>query len=349
MKVYFVGGQYMGCWAVRCLLPLMANGWLGNYWGLKRELKPSHIVTQEMLDADIIVFHRADTVNHHKTAMMLKSLGKKIVFDNDDTYRIDRTHAFFGLNEKGFKEDTKNTNILINNFIANADLVTASTETLAKEYRQFNKKVVVLPNTIDPMMWDKPLRNTGKKIRIGVVGSVAYYHDFNLVEKELRALDEDPRFQLVMFGLQSKEARKENKITEKVHKREYGFWDTLKNIERVPWCGMEDYARTLNELKLDIMLIPRKNSYFNKCKSNIKFLEASMLEIPVITNYFKGCPYEKDKDYIILATDWLSDIEKLTDKKLRRNIGQKAHNYVLSNYNINNLKDLWVKAYESIK
>lgn len=349
MKVYFIGGQYMGCWTVRCLLPMMANGWKGNYWGMKKEIKHPNVVMREVVDADIVVFHRANTIEHHKLAIMLKQMGKKIVFDNDDTYLIDETHAFYGLDEKGFKENTKLINTLINNFIKNCDLVTASTPTLAKEYSKLNPNVVVLPNTVEPELFDKPLRNNGNKVRIGVVGSTAYYHDFDIIKEELTELSKDSRVQLVMFGLQSDKARKTNKRTEKIHKKEYGFWDNL-NVERVPWCAMEDYYRTLNELKLDILLIPRKESYFNKCKSNVKFLEASMFEIPVVTNEFKDSPYEKDMDYIVSAGNWLDTINSLIeDKELRHFIGKKAHKYVVNNYNINKLKGLWVKAYESIK
>jgi glycosyltransferase involved in cell wall biosynthesis len=348
-KVYFVGGQYMGCWYVRCLLPMIANGWLGNYWGLEKKIKPVEMVRQEMSAADIIVFHRANTIGHHKTAMILKQMGKKIVFDNDDTYIIDKSHAFYGLDERGFKENTKKVNNIINNFIINSDLVTCSTEYLAKEYRKLNPNVKVLPNLVNPDDWDKPLRNEGDKVRIGVVGSVAYYHDFQIVEDVLKKLDNDPRVQLVLFGLNSKKQRETNKLTNEVHKREYSFWDTLKNTEHAPWCSMEDYFRVLNELRLDIMMIPRKDSYFNKCKSNVKFLEASMLEIPVITNYFKDCPYEKDGDYLVWAKDWLKDLEKLiVDKKLRRDIGKKAKKYVLSNYNINNKGYLWKDAYKNL-
>lgn len=347
-KVYYIGGKYSGCNYVRCLLPALANGWATNYTGLSQcSLKPTNLVTQEMLEADVIVFHRANTVEHHKTAMLLKAQGKKIVFDNDDTYHIDETHAFYGLDDKGFKENVEHVNNIINNFIRNSDLVTCSTEYLAKEYRELNNNVVVLPNMVNPEDWDEPLRNKGDKVRIGVVGSTAYYHDFNLIEDVLRKLDEDPRVQLVMFGLQSEATRKVNKRTAKVHKREYGFWDTLKNIERVPWCPMEEYFSTLNELELDIMLIPRKDSYFNKCKSNIKFLEASMLEIPVVTNYFKDCPYEKDGDYLVWAKDWLADLEPLiVDKKLRRNIGKRANKYVKNKYNIWNTGDLYKDTYK---
>ena len=347
-KVYFIGGHYMGCWYVRCLIPMIHNGWLGNYWGLAKEMKSPQEVMKEVQSADIVVFHRANTIEHHKLAILLKQMGKKIVFDNDDTYKIDKSHAFYGLDEKGFKENTKFVNTLIDNFIKNADLVTCSTEYLAKEYRELNPNVKVLPNLVNPDDWSKPKRNKGDKVRIGVVGSVAYYHDFQIVEDVLTKLDNDPRVQLVLFGLHDKKKRKVNKQVNKVHKREYAFWDTLKNVEQAPWCDMIDYFDTLNDLELDIMMIPRKDNYFNKCKSNIKFLEASMCEIPVITNYFKDSPYEKDGDYVVWAKDWLKDLERLiTDKKLRRDIGKKAKQYVLKAYNIDRAI-MWEETYNNL-
>lgn len=347
-KVYFIGGEYLGCWYVRCLIPMIHNGWLGNYWGLAKEMKSAQEVMKEVQSADIVVFHRANTIEHHKLAILLKQMGKKIVFDNDDTYKIDKSHAFYGLDEKGFKENTKFVNTLINNFIKNADLVTCSTEYLAKEYRELNPNVKVLPNLVNPDDWSKPKRNKGDKVRIGVVGSVAYYHDFQIVEDVLTKLDNDPRVQLVLFGLHDKKKRKVNKQVNKVHKREYAFWDTLKNVEQAPWCDMIDYFDTLNDLELDIMMIPRKDNYFNKCKSNIKFLEASMCEIPVITNYFKDSPYEKDGDYVVWTKDWLKDLERLiTDKKLRRDIGKKAKQYVLNAYNIDRAI-MWEETYNNL-
>lgn len=350
-KIVFISGAYLGCHYVRCHLPALANGWLTNYYGLSdKSLKPVNIVAEEMLKAETVVFHRANTGEHHRTAMELKRAGKNVVFDNDDTYILDKGDPFYGLDEAGFEQNIERTNNVINNFIINSDLVTCSTEYLAKEYRKLNKNVVVVPNMINPEDWDKPLRNTGKKVRIGVVGSTAYYGDFHLIEKELTALDKDPRVQLVMFGLQDRKTREENPITEAVHKKEYGFWDTLENIERVPWCPMEEYFSTLNELKLDILLIPRRESYFNKCKSNIKFLESSMLEIPIVTNYFKDCPYEIDRDYVIWAKNWLEDLEPLIQNKvLRRGIGKRANKYVLKNYNIWKQGSRYEDIYDKIK
>lgn len=355
-KVYYIGGHYMGCWYVRCFLPMLVNGWSGIYSGLRRQIKPVDKIIEEAMRADIIVFHRADTVEHHKIGMLLKQAGKLIVFDNDDTFRIDETHAFYQLDDKGFKQNVLYKNNLINNFILNSDLVTCSTEYLAREYKETNPNVVVLPNCVNPDDWDEPLRNEGDKVRIGVVGSTAYYHDFDIIKPVLKALNDDSKVQLVMFGLHRDDLRKTNPLVNEVHTREYGFWDTLDNLEHVGWCNMVDYFTVLNELRLDIMLIPRRDSDFNRAKSNVKFLEAAMCEIPCIVSSFTNAPYEKDIDgkngrfvKTNLTEDWLKEIYLLVnDKKLRRKMGKKAHDYVLKNYNIHNLGHLWNDAYSKL-
>lgn len=353
-KIYFVGGSYLGCYYVRCFLPMIENGWLGNYRGISRNLKPVDVVMREMLSSDIVVFHRADTYWHHKIGMILREAGKKIVFDNDDTFKLDKTHAFYGFDDKGFEQNSEKVNNVINNFILNADLVTASTEFLADEYRQINSNVIVLPNCVNPDDWPKPKRNEGDKVRIGVVGSTAYYHDFDIIEPVIKELDDDPNIQLVLFGLHSKEHRKSNPKVDEVHKREYSFWDTLKNVEHAPWCQMTEYFKTLNDLRLDLMIIPRRESDFNRAKSNLKFLEAAMLDIPCIVSSFDGAPYEKDIDGTngILVKDhtkWKEEIYNLVNNKnLRVKMGKKAHEYVLKNYNIADNAHKWAEAYQTL-
>jgi O-antigen biosynthesis protein len=349
MNVYFIGGNYMGCYQVRCLLPMLENGWRGNYLGLENKTKPIQIVNQELQSADVVVFHRPNTPEHHKLGYKLKQMGKKIVFDNDDTYKLDEFHPFFKLDEKGFKENKDKINNILNNFIINSDLVTTSTEFLAKEYREIHDNVKVLPNCIDPDDWDEPLRNEGDKIRIGLVGSVAYHHDFYRIKELLQELDKDEMVQLVVLGIRKKSYDKKVK---EVFKEEFSFFDELENIEHTPFVPMVDYFRTLNNQKLDMMLIPRRENYFNKCKSNIKYLEASMLEIPVIAQSFKDAPYEEIKHRetgfkIKDDSEWLPLIKSLDKKKLRK-VGKNAKKYVLDNYHIKDHAHKWEKAYNEI-
>jgi glycosyltransferase involved in cell wall biosynthesis len=352
-KIFFVSSSYQGCWYVRCLIPMMANNWNGSHLGIsKGSQKSIQRIQKEMMDSDVIVFHRANSGWHHRVGMILKQMGKKIVFDNDDTFLLDDSHAFKDFDEFGFSQNKERINNVINNFIINSDLVTCSTETLKKEYELINPNVIVLPNYINPEDWsESPLKNKSDKVRIGLVGSVLYHSDFEMIEDVIRKLDQDPRVQLVLFGLHDKDKMIKNPLVAKIHHKEYLFWKSLKNLEHCPWCEMENYIDTLNQLRLDIMLIPRRESYFNKCKSNIKFLEAGMLEIPCIVQDFPGSSYEHDVDGTngLKASDnWEEQIEKLMDKDTRVAMGKKAKEYVLNNYNINDNAYKWAEAYEKL-
>lgn len=346
-KVYFVASPYMGCNYVRCLLPMWANGWDGTVTQLNKPHKSAQQSRDEMMRSDIIVFHRPDSVEHHKMAVALKQLGKKIVFDNDDTFK-DSDPLF----KKNYEELMKMKQGFIDTFIRNADLVTTSTKFLAREYKRLNKNVVVLPNCIDPVDWRVPKRNEGEKVRIGIVGSVAYYHDFRVIQDFLKDLAGRSDVQLVMFGLQGKDERKTNILTESELKDEYAFWDAI-NVEHAPWVKMNHYFNSLNDLKLDLMLIPRKDNYFNRCKSNVKFLEAAMCEIPVIASSFKNGPYEElDGNMGILVKnqrEWRYEVDRLIkDKELRRQIGRNAKDYVLDNYSIKLNAHKWAEAYATL-
>ncbi len=353
-NVYFIGGAYMGCWYVRCFLPMIANKWKGSYFGLRKQSrKPPELVTKEILQSDVVVFHRANSNWHHRVGELCKQAGKKVVFDNDDTYRLDEEHAFFELDENGFKQNKEKVNNVINNFIFNSDLITCSTEFLADEYRKVNKNVVVLPNCVNPDDWQEPLRNEGDKVRIGIVGSTAYYHDFQNIKDVLKELDNNNKVQLVLFGLWTNQ---NNPLTEKVHHKEIMFWKGLKNKEHIGWVDMDRYIDTLNHLKLDMMIIPRRDNYFSRCKSNVKFLEAGMLEIPVIAQSFEdgNSPYDKDIDGTngILVKDnskWSEAIMDLVNnKEKRREIGKNAKKYVIENYDIKKHAHKWSEAYNSL-
>ncbi len=352
MRVFFIGNEYMGCWYVRCLLPMTYNGWTGNYLGLEKKLKPIKVIEDEIKRADAVVFHRPSTNWHHRVGIIAKQMGKKIIFDNDDTMKLDNFHPFWNLDEKGFKENKEKVNNVLNNFIINSDLVSCSTEFLAEEYRKIHKNVVVLPNCVDPNDWNAPKRNSGGKVRIGLVGSVAYHHDFERVQDVLRKLDEDPKIQLVVLGLVKKTS--DNPKIAKIYKKEFAFWETLKNLEWTPWVDTVDYFDALNDLELDIMLIPRRENYFNKAKSNIKFLEAAMVKVPVIAQSFKNAPYESDIDGTngILVKDdckWLEAVyELVSDKERRLEMGKNAHQYALNNYDINNHYHKWEEAYKKL-
>jgi len=352
-RVMMIGSGYDGCNYPRIYLPATFNG----YWTDKPNLRQERIdvgsVKDKLFGADVIVFHRAEEREYHNLAKLLKADGKKIVMDNDDTYVLQDNHPLGGFTPDGKKVDNlKRRYDNINEFIDMCDLVTVSTETLKKEYLEHNKNVVVLPNYVDPDDWDEPLRNESDKVRIGIVGSAALEYDYIHIKPLIRELSERDDVEMIMFGLGDMKHRKDNPLVTKVFNEEYEFWDSIK-MTQFPWCKRYDYNQTLNEARLDIMLIPRKDNYFNRCKSNIKFLEAAMCEIPVIAQSFEDGPYEEiTPDMGILIkdnNDWKKEVDRLiNDKELRRSMGKKSREYVVKNYNINDHYQEWEEAYKSL-
>ncbi len=149
---------------------------------------------------------------------------------------------------------------------------------------------------------------------------------------------------------------KEAIIVRDMYKKDYDFWQSL-NIDWHPFVPVADYIDMLNSLKLDIMVISRKDDYFNRCKSNLKFLEASMLEIPCVVQGFTDglSPYQvnpDDRNYcdiVVDNNDWMKYLEPLIQsKELREEKGKKAYKYVVENYSIENKINLWETQYKKL-
>lgn len=357
LNPYFIGSnRYIGCNYVRLLLPFHELGWDGTHLGMSKESRKSaKEISRELLYYNPITFHRPNKVKFHEMALGLKDAGRKIIFDNDDTFHFNKEHPMFYLyddKEKLFAH-IKQTNDLLHNFITNADLVTTTTKTLADEYKLYNDNVHILPNCINPDDWNEPLRNEGDKIRLGIIGSVAYAQNYEHIKEQIKELDKTGKFTIVVFGLHGEKDRKKNKLTTNLFQQEYHFWLGLDNVEHIPWCAIQNYPRLLNEARLDMAIIPRSENYFNKCKSNIKFLELAMCEVPVIAQSFEHSPYEEITDDIgVLIEDndkWFNSIMKLAENKPERlRMGSKAHQYALDNYNIKDNAYKWEEVYSTI-
>jgi glycosyltransferase involved in cell wall biosynthesis len=355
MRVYYVSSGNLGCYIVRCLLPLVANGWDGDMTSIHPFAKTPENKMRASKDADIVVFHRPEDSRKLELARLLKSIGKKIVFDNDDTYKdanAIKLNSYF--NQERVARGLGNVNKIVDAFALEADLITCTTEWLADEYRKINPNVVVLPNYIDPFYFDEPLRNETDVVRIGITGSIGMSSDLDVLSPIIKHYENDKRVRIVFFSLPSN--RESNPIVTKAYEHEYNFLDSV-NVEWHPTVNADLYYDKVNSLKLDIMLIPRADNYFNRAKSNLKFLESSMFEIPIIAQGFPDgkSPYQtnpEDAKHMVIVNDnkdWIPEIEKLiADKELRRSMGNKAKEYVMENYDINKNAHKWTDAYSKL-
>lgn len=352
MRVYFVTSGMQGCYIVRALLPLQVNGWDGDQTSIIGGTRTPEDKKNAATNADVVVFHRPERPDKLELARTLKKLGKKIVFDNDDTYKDDDTVILNKyMSEERVKRGLKAINGVVDTFIKEADLVTASTEFLADEYRELNKNTVALPNCIDPFLFDEPIRNESDVVRIGITGSVGLTTDLDVLVPIVRHYENDPRVRIVFMSLYPNPT----KLQREIYEDEYKILESL-NVEWQPLVPAHEYYSRLNELQYDIQIIPRKDNYFNRCKSNIKFLESSMLEIPCIAQGFEDgkSPYqgEEDAKHMLIAydhSDWIEKIESLiVDKQKRCEMGRKAREYVEEKYDIEKNAHLWEEAYQKI-
>lgn len=350
-KVYFINSGLNGSYNVRCLFPLQANGWDGDRTTfLLKQMTPED-KARASLASEIVVFHRPTSKYLIQLARILKKQGKKIVMDNDDTLKEDNGFKFNEyMDEKRVEKGIELMTLALDKFAEEADMVTCATEFLKKEYEAVNKNVVVLPNCVDPFYWPKPKRNETDIIRIGITGSVGVTNDIEVLKPIIEHYQHNKRVRLVLLSIPPKG---QNDIYKELYSQQYAYWSSV-NIEWHPFAKVDEYYNTLNDLKLDFVIIPRFDSYFNRCKSNLKFLENSMLEIPTIGQSFstKDSPYEQnpeDAKHLLLAENteqFIKEIDELiADKELRIKMGRDAREYVLANYNINDKAHLWVEAY----
>lgn len=304
-----------------------------------RDIGISAHVTNESITDEIAqnndIFVLQNTVDKEGIALLRayqQERGKKIVADFDD---------FFDANEDNpnlLEHQVSQAPEVLRIVAQIADLVTCTTDNLAKELRKYNKNVVVLPNSMDMKRWDLPkLKNETDYINIGWCGGTSHYNDLKMIVKPLkRILSEFPNVKLYLVGeLRAKE-----------------WFKDYKNVECMLSVPFDAYPTRLHGLRLDIGLAPLQNNAFNRCKSNIKFLEYAIAKVPGVyspTVYSLWRTTDFDGKFGDIAENeeqWYWNIRNLiVSKNHREDVIGGAYQYVRRYYDLNKNIKLWKNAY----
>lgn len=257
--------------------------------------------------------------------------GKKLVVECDD---------FFDLNEDSpFNEehDLFEAKFVITQTMKFADMITTTTPYLAKKLRKYNKNVVVLPNYIDYERWNQPyMPNDTKKIRIGWAGSITHLNDMKMIVKPLKKIcKEFKNIQLVIIG--------DPRVAE--------LFKGL-NVESMNGVPFEVWPSKLHSLRLDIGLAPLRDTEFNRCKSNIKWIEYSIAKVPGVYSPTVYNNYDFDGNYGQIAEteeQWYRCIKNyIICENLRKDIASRARGAVKTGYTLKTNVGKWVKAYNKL-
>ena len=100
------------------------------------------------------------------------------------------------------------------------------------------------------------------------------------------------------------------------------------------WVAPEDYPKFKAKLGFDIELAPLVDSNFNRAKSNLRWLEASALKIPVVASNVG--PYKKTNALTCSTTEaWVTALGMLIKSSSRRQeLGNTGYNLVKKDYNL---------------
>lgn len=108
-----------------------------------------------------------------------------------------------------------------------------------------------------------------------------------------------------------------------------------EQIERIGFCQYDEYLRYLSEC--DISIAPLEDYIFNESKSNIKYIEASIVKVASISSPLSAFTsvITHGKDGLIAKNEkeWYQSFTKLiNDKEYRSELARAAYNNVLEHY-----------------
>ena len=91
MRVHFISNKFDGCQIVRCLHPMIYNGWSGDKTSLRTERIDQSESLKIALNSDVVVFHRPDDEKKLQAAVLLKKLGQAIITKDFDVDLMKQT------------------------------------------------------------------------------------------------------------------------------------------------------------------------------------------------------------------------------------------------------------------
>jgi len=282
----------------------------------------------------IFVFHRtAFDGNVPRIIEKIRSQGKEIIFDTDDLVFDPKYIAQMeyyrnaGPLEKKRFDNGIGREILEDSYVATA---TASTRYLAKKLEEKGKKTFIVRNKLserEVRIADHVLATRAKiadeRVCIGYFSGTPS-HDLDLAtiaDALAEVLRKYPNSRLILAG----PVKKDDKLDE--------FSDRIGVLPRV---SRDDYYDNL--FKIDINLAPLEmGNPFCEAKSEIKFMEAGILNIPTVAvrNGTFSEAIEDGENGMLAGTkeEWVEKIGKLVeDADLRKEIGENARSKVLRKY-----------------
>lgn len=342
-EVLFIGLGHSPVCYYRVMLPAMALG--ADWIGLSGEPPKLHWMTGLAKDDDgvpqsgmpdlfrykVIVIQQPKGRGWVKLIEALREQGVKVIFEVDDYL-----HGLKHLEDHDFAKHFGNQ--ALNEYEAAmkvCDGLIASTEWIRGNYQHFNKNAFLCRNGIDLGRYNLtvPERET---INIGWAGATG--HEKAIIpwlQQVANAMRMDPRLNFISIGQTFAN----------------GFVPHFgaQRAIAVPWAAIEQYPSAMT--MIDIALAPGGHGGWWRGKSDLRWLEAGALGIPIIANP-RVYPEIEDGVTGMLARSPGEVMEKLwalvNDEGLRQRIGAAAREHVRTKRTMRVMREQWAEAFRAV-
>lgn len=335
-RVLFVGrGRSAVCW-YRCAMPAMFMGadWAGidgepPNLALSTGLVKRATQLPKWEDYDIVVLQQPRGRAWLSKIRELQSKGIVVLYEIDDYL-----HAISKMDDHDFRESFDRKALAEYELCMRVcDGLIASTEYIARRYRKFNPNTYTCENGIDTGRYNltRPPRPT---VNIGWAGGTGHGRAVApWLGKVAAIMDEREDVCFVSIGQPFANA--------------FGRWPG--RALATPFTSIEQYPAAM--CMFDIALAPAGKGNFFKAKSDLRWLEAGALGIPVIadptvypyidpqrTGFHAETPAE--------AEEWLREL--VANRSLRVEVGERARETVRATRDMRVTVTQWLAVFEEV-
>ena len=309
---------------------------LGHHVRIEEWFEEAKIETQEALAYTVIILYRlamCPPLEH--LIREAHKLGKPVVFDTDDLVFEPELIAWHRAVKNLSEADQIQHLEGVRRYLATlqlCDAVTAATPLLAELARKRGKPAFVHRNALgeemrklsDSLFQQRTERRAGDKVVI-VYGSGTATHDVDFREASsalATVLERFPHVELWIAG----------PLTLPTSLERFS-----RRVQQYPLTDWPNWFRTMSES--DIALAPLEmGNIFCRAKSEIKFVEAGALGLPVVASdiapFRDSITHGEDGFLAADEGDWSRYLSLLVEQpQLRAQIGEEARRTVLRHYN----------------
>lgn len=254
----------------------------------------------------------------------LKARGVRIVMDLDDHFDLPTDHYLY----QSFKRSGMSQHIVSGLLLA--DVVVVTTAVLAAAVAPFNNNVVIVPNALPFDTGQFTLsQDTSSSTPFVYAAGTSHYPDLQMISDYL------PAHSLTIAGEVAGQAE----------------WAKMRlcapDQNWLPILPLSSYMTAYDGHWAAIA--PLVDNPFNRCKSNLKTLEAGAKGIPLIASDIHPYRNWQDQQHVVFCaspSDWHREIKAMTPAKAE-DCGQALSAHVREHYQLRDANELRRQIIES--